>query len=117
MTNKQLKISNQDFFEYIDGLKVSELKGLNYRLEIEPMPLTYSINGDSYIMYLQKVERKGQTLIVNNEKGEYYDEDGFLENENEKFTWRSDRKKYNLKGYNFGSLNFSILREYRVQEI
>lgn len=110
-----MKISNQDFLNYIQGLTKSELNGLNFKLESDPMPLTYSINGDSYIKYLHEVKRNGKTLLINSTiEGSYIDEDGFLENENKVFTFKNDR--YSLKGYNFGKLNFNELVEHRVKE-
>ena len=110
-----MKISNLDFLNYIEGLTKSELKGLNYKLSIDPMPLTYSINGDSYIYYLHEIKRKGKTLIVNSDiNGEVEDEDGFVISENDVFTFKNN--SYSLKGYKFGGLNFNELKEHRVLE-
>ena len=110
-----MKITNLDFLNYAQGLTKSELKGLNYKLSLNPMPLTYSINGDSYIQYLHEIKRNGKTLIVNKSiDGEVEDEDGFIENENKVFTFKNNR--YSLKGYKFGQLNFNELKEHRVLE-
>lgn len=110
-----MKISNLDFLNYIQELTKSELKGLNYKLSINPMRLTRSINGDCYIEYLHEIKRNGKTLIVNESiDGEVEDEDGFIENENEVFTFKNNR--YSLKGYKFGRLNFNELKEHRVLE-
>jgi len=110
-----MKLTNLDFLNYVQELSKSELKGLNFKLELNPMPLTYSINGDSYIKYLHEIKRNGKTLLINSTiEGPYIDEDGFLENENKVFTFKNDR--YSLKGYNFGGLNFNELKEHRVRE-
>ena len=111
-----MKISNKEFLNYIESLTKSELKGLNFKLELNPMPVAYGINGDVYKHYLHKVKRLGKTLIVSSTiEGEYYCEDGFLENENEIFTFKKGR--YSLKGYNFGSIGFNEIVEHRVREI
>mgnify|MGYP000901731789 CR=1 FL=1 len=111
----KMKISNQDFLNYIQGLTKSELKGLNFKLELNPMPLTYSINGDCYIQYLHQIKRNGKTLIVNSSiNGEVEDEDGFIISENDIFTFKNN--SYSLKGYKFGGLNFNELKEHRVKE-
>ena len=52
-----MKLTNLDFLNYVQELSKSELKGLNFKLELNPMPLTYSINGDSYIKYLHEIKR------------------------------------------------------------
>jgi hypothetical protein len=110
-----MKISNQDFLNYIQGLTKSELNGLNFKLESDPMPLTYSINGDCYIQYLHQIKRNGKTLIVNSSiNGEVEDEDGFIISENDIFTFKNN--SYSLKGYKFGGLNFKELKEHRVKE-
>ena len=110
-----MKLTNLDFLNYVQGLTKSELKGLNFKLELNPMPLTYSINGDCYINYLHEIKRNGKTLLVNSTiEGPYIDEDGFLENENDVFTFKNDC--YTLKGRNFGGLNFNELNEHRVKE-
>lgn len=97
-----MKITNQDFLNYVQELTKSELKGLNFKLQLDPMPLTYSINGDCYINYLHEIKRNGKTLLVNSTvDGPYIDEDGFLENENDVFTFKNDC--YTLKGRNFGA--------------
>ena len=125
IANKQLyktdtmtfkNITNKDFFDYIQELTISELKGLNFRLELNPMALTYSINGDSYIKYLHQIKRIGKSLLVNMTKeGSFIDEDGYLENESDVFTFKNNR--YSLKGRNYGSLDFNELIEHRVREI
>lgn len=112
---KNLKITNEDFFNYIQTLTKSELKGLNFKLSLDPMPLTYSINGDSYINYLHEIKRNGKTLIINSSiEGEIEDEDGFIIRENDLFTYK--RNRYFLKGRNYGGLDFNELKEYRVKE-
>lgn len=93
-----MKVTDLEFLNYIQELTKSELKGLNHKLSLDPMPLTYSINGDSYIKYLHEIKRNGKTLIVNNNM----------------FTFKNNR--YSLKGRNFGILNFNELKENRVLE-
>ena len=46
---KTFRTTNADFFEYLQDLSAGELKGLNYRLELEPMALSYGIGADSYM--------------------------------------------------------------------
>ncbi len=102
-----LRITNEDFFNYIQSLTPSQLKGLNYKLEnVEPMKITTSINGDTYARFLVRIERKGKTLIVKS-KGEYAEE--------EKYTF--SKEDYSLKGCNFGGINFNTHNNYRVREI
>ena len=85
-----MKLTNLDFLNYVQELSKLELKGLNFKLELNPMPLTYSINGDSYIKYLHEIKRNGKTLLINSTiEGPYIDEDGFLENENKVFTFKN----------------------------
>jgi hypothetical protein len=104
---ENLKITNEDFFNYIQGLTTSELKGLNYRLsEVEPMKVTTGIGGDKYGRLLVGVERKGKTLLIKG-VGEYA--------EVEKYTFK--RGRYSLKGYRFGHVNFNEFTNYRVKEI
>jgi hypothetical protein len=110
-----MKITNLDFLNYVQELTKSELKGLNFKLSLDPMPLTYSINGDCYIQYLHEIKRNGKTLIVNSSiDGEVEDEDGFIISENDVFTFKNNN--YSLKGYKFGGLNFNELKENRVLE-
>tara|TARA_R100000655_G_scaffold106962_2_gene156772 strand:- start:2102 stop:2464 length:363 start_codon:yes stop_codon:yes gene_type:complete len=119
---ENLKITNEDFFNYIQGLTTSELKGLNYRLsEVEPMKVTTGVGGDKYGRLLVGVERKGKTLLIKG-VGEFA--------EVEKYTYKLRKKRarrwgdedkivgvYRLKGENFGHVNFNEFTNYRVREI
>ena len=110
-----MEITDLEFLNYIQELTKSELKGLNYKLSLDPMPLTYSINGDCYIKYLHEIKRNGKTLIINSSiEGEVEDEDGFIISENDIFTFKNNR--YSLKGRNFGGLNFNELKKHKVLE-
>ena len=101
---KNLKITNEDFYNYIQLLTTSQLKGLNYKLEnVEPMKISTRINGDCYKANLVRVERKGKTIIL-----EKFGEE-------EVYTFR--KGMYRLKGYNFGGVDFNKHKNYRVSEI
>tara|TARA_R110000824_G_scaffold326783_1_gene513730 strand:- start:577 stop:903 length:327 start_codon:yes stop_codon:yes gene_type:complete len=106
-TQNNLKITNEDFFNYIQELNATQLKGLNYKLsEVEPMLVSTGINGDSYESLLVGIERKGKTLLIK-KVGEY----AIVE----KYTFKNG--SYRLKGYNFGHVNFNSFTNYRVREI
>lgn len=98
---KNLKITNEDFFNYIQSLTANQLKGLNYKLmNVEPMKISTRINGDRYKANLVRIERKGKTIIV-----EKFGEEVV-------YTFRKDA--YRLKGYNFGGVDFNKHEDYRV---
>jgi len=122
-TLNNLKITNEDFFNYIQELTPKELKGLNFKLsQVEPMKVTTGINGDTYGRLLVGIERKGKTLLIKG-TGEFA--------EVEKYTYKKRNKPqsmkngggykvvgvYRIKGYNFGSVNFNEFTNYRVREI
>jgi len=103
----RLKITNEDFFNYIQNLNATQLKALNFKLsEVNAMSVSTGINGDSYKSLLVGVERKGKTLLVE-KVGGYA--------EVEKYTYKN--KSYTLKGYNFGHVDFNKSIDYRVREI
>ena len=54
------------------------------------------------------------SVLIENTFYQYIDEDGFLENENDVFTFKNDC--YTLKGRNFGGISFNELKEHRVKE-
>ena len=105
------RTTNEDFFQYLQDLSVGELKGLNYRLELNPMALSYGIGADSYIVYLHEVNRKGNQLAISKSvDSPYFDEDGFLYNDLKMWSYSSAKKIYQSKG---GHLNFNEAKEYR----
>lgn len=101
---KNLKVTNQDFLNYVQSLSAKEVKVLNYVLaEVNPMKISTRINGDRYKANLVRVERKGKTIIVEKFGKE------------EVYTFR--KGMYILKGYNFGGVDFNKHEDYRVREI
>lgn len=99
---KNLRITNEDFFNYIQSLTTSQLKGLNYKLEnVKPMEISTGVNGDSYKSFLVRVEKKGRTLIVKKE-GKYAEE--------ETYTYKPKRARY-------GGVNFNTHTDHLVREI
>ena len=100
---KNLKVTNEDFYNYIQSLSANGIKALNFKLDcVEPMKISTQINGDSYKANLVRVERKGKTIIV-----EKFGEE-------EVYTYR--KGAYRLRGYNFGGVNFNKHEDYRVRE-
>ena len=98
---KNLKITNEDFFNYIQSLTANQLKGLNYKLmNVEPMKISTGVNGDSYKSFLIRIEKKGRTLIIKKE-GRYAEE--------EIYTYKPKRARY-------GGVNFNKHEDYRVRE-
>ena len=54
---KNLKITNEDFYNYIQSLTPNGLKGLNFKLDcVEPMKISTRINGDRYKANLVRIE-------------------------------------------------------------
>ena len=108
---KTFRTTNADFFEYLQDLSAGELKGLNYRLELEPMALSYGIGADSYIVYLHEVRLKGRQLAISKSVGApYFDEDGCLYNDLKMWNYSSAKNRYKSKA---GSLDFNEAVEYR----
>lgn len=106
-TLENLKITNEDFFNYVQDLSPAQLKALNFKLaEVEPMKVTTGINGDCYKSFLIGIERKGKTLLIKR-PGEWA--------EVRKYTFKN--KRYSLKGYRFGHVNFNSFTDHRVKEI
>ena len=104
ITMKNLKVTNEDFLNYVQSLSANQVKALNYALaEVKPMKISTQINGDSYKANLVRVERKGKTIIV-----EKFGEE-------EVYTFR--KGAYRKKGYKFGGVNFNKHEDYRVSEI
>ena len=116
---EKVRITDQDFFNYIQSLTPSQLKGLNFKLEIDPMPVSTCINGDSYARFINKIARKGKTIYVKN--GDYTDTYTYkLRMQSQSMKDGGGKKLvgvYTLKGCNYGHINFNTHTDYRVKEI
>ena len=116
----RLKITNEDFFNYIQGLNATQLKGLNFKLsEVKGMPISTGINGDSYARFITKIARKGKTIYVKD--GDYTEAYTYkLRMRTQPMKYGGGKKLvgvYKLKGRNYGHINFNTHTNYRVREI
>tara|TARA_R100000231_G_scaffold97349_1_gene72794 strand:- start:184 stop:537 length:354 start_codon:yes stop_codon:yes gene_type:complete len=116
---ENVRITDQDFFNYIQSLTPSQLKGLNFKLEIDPMPVSTGINGDSYATFITKIARKGKTIYVKD--GDYTEAYTYKLRMRPQSMRDGGGKKlvgvYRLKGRNYGYINFNTHTDYRVKEI
>lgn len=93
---------NENLFNKLSNLSKEDQTLVRADLLINPIQLTYSINGDSYIKTIVDFKRNGKTLILDCGK---------------ELVWKQkanqDFAKYQVKSNSYGYIMFSVLVEKR----